>query len=122
MDCCLNEQVSSVTDTATVADEFILIHKKCFSMPAPCVTNVKSECRNWPPQFACKSTLPTAGESHKGFYCHEPDHLIAACPTLRKKEVQKLPHLFLRVLFYGWDNAGACDYLERYCKTITYSQ
>ena len=83
----LNEQKeSSVTKAAVLADEFILTHKSVFSMPAPRVSHAMPEHRNRSPKLMRKSTSPTAGDSRECFYCHEPGHLIAVCPALRKKE------------------------------------
>ncbi|CAJ1076939.1 uncharacterized protein LOC118558122 [Xyrichtys novacula] len=86
----LNEQKeSSVTKAAVLADEFILTHKSVFSLPTPRVLHPMSERRNRSPKLMRKSTSPAAGESRECFYCHEPGHLIAACPTLRKKGQHK---------------------------------
>lgn len=86
----LNEQKeSSVTKAAVLADEFILTHKSVFSMPAPRVSQVMPERRVRSPKMMRKSTSPTAGEGRECFYCHEPGHLIAVCPILRKKGPHK---------------------------------
>ncbi len=83
----LNEQkVSSITAAAVLADEFALTHKSIFSppirrdpIPSGRVRSPKSVRRN-----------PTAASEHREcFYCHEPGHLIAACPTLKTKEQSK---------------------------------
>ena len=82
----LNEQkVSSVTNAAVLADEFILTHKSVFSVPTTRASNVMPERRNRSPKLMRKSTSRAAGDSRECFYCHEPGHLIAACPVLRKK-------------------------------------
>ena len=89
----LNEQKeSSVTKAAVLADEFILTHKSVFSMPAPCASHVMPERRNRSPKLMRRSTSPTAGDSRECFYCHEPGHLIAVCPALRRKEQHKNPN------------------------------
>ena len=47
------------------------------------------ERRNRSPRLMRKSTSLAVGESRDCFYCHEPDHLIAVCPALRKKGQHK---------------------------------
>lgn len=42
--------------------------------------------KNRSPKSVRKNTTPATGESRECFYCHEPGHLIAVCPVLRKKE------------------------------------
>ena len=82
----LNEQKeTSVTKAAVLADEFILTHKSVFSMPTARVSQVMPERRPRSPKLMRKSTVPAAGEGRECFYCHEPGHLIAVCPALRKK-------------------------------------
>ena len=78
------QKESSVTKAAVLADEFILTHKSVFSMPAPRGSDMP-ERRNRSPKLMRKSTSPAAGGSRECFYCHEPGHLIAVCPALRKK-------------------------------------
>ncbi|KAK0145445.1 Retrovirus-related Pol polyprotein from transposon 297 [Merluccius polli] len=83
----LNEQKeTSVAKAAVLADEFILTHKSVFSVPSP---RVLPERKKRSPKLSRKSTLPAAGESRECFYCHEPGHLIALCPVLRRKGQQK---------------------------------
>ena len=80
----LNEQkVSSITAAAVLADEFALTHKSVFSpsirrdpVPSGRVRSPKS-VRHCP---------VAAAENRECFYCHEIGHLIAACPTLKRKE------------------------------------
>ncbi|XP_035851648.1 uncharacterized protein LOC118493913 [Sander lucioperca] len=85
----LNEQKeSSVTKAAVLADELILTHKSVFSVPAR-GTHVMPERRNRSPKMMRKNTSPVAGEARECFYCHEPGHLIAVCPALRKKGPHK---------------------------------
>lgn len=79
----LNKQkVTSVTKAAVLADEFILTPKRVFAMPTP---RVLPERRNRSPKLLHESTSPNTGETRKCFYCHEPGHLIALCPGLKKK-------------------------------------
>ena len=83
----LNEQKeTAVAKAAVLADEFILTHKSVFSVPSP---RVLPERKNRSPKLFRKSTVPAAGESRECFYCHEPGHLIALCPVLRRKGQQK---------------------------------
>lgn len=42
--------------------------------------------KNQFPKTVCKNTTSTTGESRECFYCHEPGHLIAVSPVVRKKE------------------------------------
>ena len=87
----LNEQKeSSVTKAAVLADEFILTHKSVFSMPAPRGSDMP-ERRNRSPKLMRKSTSPAVGGSRECFYCHEPGHLIAVCPALRKRGQYRHP-------------------------------
>ena len=87
----LNEQKeTSVTKAAVLADEFILTHKSVFSMPAPRGSDMP-ERRNRSPKLMRKSTSPAAGGSRECFYCHEPGHLIAVCPALRKRGQYRHP-------------------------------
>ena len=56
-----------------------------FSIPTTRASNVMPERRNRSPKLMRKSTSLAAGDSRECFYCHEPGHLINACPVLRKK-------------------------------------
>ncbi|KAK0136914.1 hypothetical protein N1851_026936 [Merluccius polli] len=87
----LNEQkVASVTKAAVLADEFLLTHKSVFYMPAaPRGSNQMPERRNRSPRPMRKSPSPAASEGRECFYCHEPGHLIAVCPALKKKGQNK---------------------------------
>uniref|UniRef100_A0A8C5DT92 Gypsy retrotransposon integrase-like protein 1 n=1 Tax=Gouania willdenowi TaxID=441366 RepID=A0A8C5DT92_GOUWI len=88
----LNEQkVSSVTKAAVLADEFILTHKSVFPMQSSrCQNNVyELRNRNRSPRLARKTVPTGAQDSRECFYCKEPGHLIAVCPSLRKKEQSK---------------------------------
>lgn len=82
----LNEQkVSSLTAAAVLADEFYLTHK-CLSLPVWRDPVASGRVRS--PKNVCRN--PTvAVENRECFYCHEPGHLIAVCPALKKKEQSK---------------------------------
>lgn len=82
----LNEQkVTSVTKAAVLADEFILTHKSVFSMPVSRGSNLVPERKIKSPKFVRKTATPASGESRECFCCHEPGHLIAVCPALKRK-------------------------------------
>lgn len=55
-------------------------------MPAPRALNVVLPRKNRSPKLPRKTTTTTTGESRECFYCHEPGHLIAVCPVLKRKE------------------------------------
>uniref|UniRef100_A0A3Q4GPI4 SCAN box domain-containing protein n=1 Tax=Neolamprologus brichardi TaxID=32507 RepID=A0A3Q4GPI4_NEOBR len=85
----LNEQkVSSLTNAALLADEFVLTHKSVF-----CAQNLFQENfseRKKSPKAVRKNVSPFIAKSNsrKCFYCHDSGHLIAACPVLKRKEAR----------------------------------
>lgn len=90
----LNEQkVASLTNAAVLADEFILTHKSVFSMSTTCSLSVMPERKVKSPRPMCKPAPPATGESQECFYCHEPGHLIAVCPALKRKGQLKMANI-----------------------------
>ena len=75
----LNEQkVSSLSAASVLADEYVLTHKSIFQSGsekprASAPQNVTSRVFNKKDERDC-------------FYCHKAGHLIANCPTLKRKE------------------------------------
>ncbi|KAF7661622.1 hypothetical protein LDENG_00257520, partial [Lucifuga dentata] len=83
----LNEQkVTTLEKAAVCADEYNLTHKGTFNVTVSRNSNHGLTSKNRSPKPVRKSP-PTASscESRKCFYCHEPGHLIAACPLLKRK-------------------------------------
>ncbi|CAI5695146.1 unnamed protein product [Oreochromis niloticus] len=85
----LNEQkVSSLTDAALLADEFVLTHKSvfCVEKPFPAVVPGRKQSLGWwrrGNSAAARAAVPRAC-----FYCHGFGHLIIACPALKRKEAR----------------------------------
>ncbi|CAI5669799.1 unnamed protein product [Oreochromis niloticus] len=84
----LNEQkVDSLSKAAVLADEFVLTHRATFSA-------VRRECaplskparslRVSPKRQTRPDQVPMS--VRECFYCHDTGHLIANCPSLRRKE------------------------------------
>ena len=65
--------------------------KRFFYAGSSCFTNCMPERRNRSPKLMLKSTSPAAGDSRECLYCHEPGHLVAVCPALRKKGQYRNP-------------------------------
>lgn len=97
----LNEQkVTTLSDAAVLADEFVLTHRNIFSSVRPSKTlfankNVVVRNLSREPPHASKSngngegkaTSPGRRDRRACFYCLDPDHLIAECPAWEKKSV-----------------------------------
>uniref|UniRef100_A0A7N8YF56 SCAN box domain-containing protein n=1 Tax=Mastacembelus armatus TaxID=205130 RepID=A0A7N8YF56_9TELE len=84
----LNEQkVTSLDNTAVMADEFALTHKNVF---APFVRPDLSlfERKNPSPR-SFRRTVPATAEKRECFYCPKQGHLIAVCPVQKRKEQNK---------------------------------
>lgn len=85
----LNEKkVSTLAEAAVCADEFVLTHKNVF------LTSGRRESfhftnsdKNLKTSKLMKS--PEQSDARECFYCHEVGHLIAVCPTLKKKNKLK---------------------------------
>ncbi|XP_072557069.1 uncharacterized protein [Paramormyrops kingsleyae] len=79
----LNEKkVTSLTEAATLADEFVLTHKTVFTpIPLP---------RKTRPVVSSPSSAssPPPVEKRECFYCHEVGHIISVCPVLKRKEAR----------------------------------
>ena len=78
----LNERnVSSLSEAAVMADEFVLTHKVVFSPPGGDVITGASV------QSSVEVNKPSAvlSDTRECFYCHEVGHLIAVCPALERK-------------------------------------
>lgn len=79
----LNDQkVTTLSEAAVCADEFVLTHKNNFLPPNHRENFQNSVGKNV--KFA-KTVVPNQGENRECFYCHEFGHLIAVCPVLKRK-------------------------------------
>lgn len=86
----LNEQkVSALSEAAVFADEFVLTHKVVF--PSTIKRNISDRVRSSKDSPTVpKNALSVLNvESRECFYCHEVGHLIATCPTLKRKAGKK---------------------------------
>uniref|UniRef100_A0A669CU45 Gypsy retrotransposon integrase-like protein 1 n=1 Tax=Oreochromis niloticus TaxID=8128 RepID=A0A669CU45_ORENI len=83
----INEQkVGLLSKAAVLADEFVLTHRAALSTARreyASATHAKS-CRISPKRQRRSAAIPVS--DCKCFYCHEIGHLIAACPSLQRKE------------------------------------
>ncbi|XP_039863188.1 uncharacterized protein LOC120718658 [Simochromis diagramma] len=85
----LNEQkVSSLTNAALLADEFVLTHKSVFCAQNSFQENLSERKRS--PRAVRKNVSQFSAKSNgrECFYCHDSGHLIAACPVLKRKEAR----------------------------------
>lgn len=85
----LNEQkVSSLSGAAVFSDEFVLTHRVVFS---PSKRNLPDQSRSSKDTLAVPKNISgvESSESRECFYCHEVGHLIATCPTLKRKVSRK---------------------------------
>lgn len=88
---CLNAWLyiwmsKKLAEAAVLADEFALTHKNvflCSESPVPAKNK-----REWSPNVS-RHNPAAVSVNRECFYCHEPGHLIAVCPVLRKKEQSK---------------------------------
>lgn len=81
--------MSSLSEAAVFADEFMLTHKVVFSSPtkrsfSDRVRNSK-DSQAVPKNASCALNM----ENRKCFCCHEVGHLIATCPSLKCKVSKK---------------------------------
>lgn len=85
----LNEQkVSSLTNAALLADEFVLTHKSVFCAQNSFQENFSERKKS--PRAVRKNVSAFIARSNgrECFYCHDSGHLIAACPVLKRKEAR----------------------------------
>lgn len=76
----LNEQkVSTLQQASVLADEFSLTHKITF-------TREPLSTQNEPHIPHTMSSSSKAERQKQCFYCHQPDHLIANCEALKRKQ------------------------------------
>ncbi|CAI5639672.1 unnamed protein product [Oreochromis niloticus] len=84
----LNEQkVELLSKAAVLADEFVLTHRASLSTARrECVspTQHAKSYRVSPKRQTRSAAIPVS--DRKCFYCHEIGHLVAACPSLQRKE------------------------------------
>ncbi|CAI5678278.1 unnamed protein product [Oreochromis niloticus] len=84
----LNEQkVELLSKAAVLADEFVLTHRASLStVRRECVspTQHAKSYRVSPKRQTRSAAIPVS--DRKCFYCHEIGHLVAACPSLQRKE------------------------------------
>lgn len=84
----LNEQqVSSVSQAAVLADEFVLTHKNVF-------VSARTEKYSSGPPSQTQSARPkpssqTLKNDRECFYCHKHGHVIADCLVLKRKQQQQ---------------------------------
>ncbi|XP_028825886.1 uncharacterized protein LOC114784568 [Denticeps clupeoides] len=84
----LNDQkVSKLAQAAVCVDEYSLTHKIVFSQ------SQKKDYGEgvWGGRTYSRSPPSSPRGSRACFYCHETGHLIADCPTLKKKNTQRGP-------------------------------
>lgn len=94
----LNEQkVTTLSQAATLADEYVLTHKSVFSVPRPDKTLSSFTAQN---SARPKSSSPTNKEIRECFYCHKIGHLISECLVLKRKnqQGQMKPAAFVKTL------------------------
>ncbi|KAL1266443.1 hypothetical protein QQF64_002118 [Cirrhinus molitorella] len=81
----LNEQkVSSLSQAAFLADEFVLTHKGTFSVTRSEKSVITSSSQNQ--TFRTKINTSQSKEVRDCFYCHKLGHTIADCPVLKRKQ------------------------------------
>ncbi|CAI5657377.1 unnamed protein product [Oreochromis niloticus] len=84
----LNEQkMELLSKAAVLADEFVLTHRASLSTSRrECVspTQHAKSYRVSPKRQTRSAAIPVS--DRKCFYCHEIGHLVAACPSLQRKE------------------------------------
>ncbi|KAL1254352.1 hypothetical protein QQF64_016581 [Cirrhinus molitorella] len=81
----LNEQkVSSLSQAAVLADEYILTHKGVFSVTRSDRNVSSGSAQNQ--NTRVKSAGSPSNEVKECFYCRKPGHLIAECPALKRKQ------------------------------------
>ncbi len=88
----LNKQkVSSLSEAAVFSDEFVLTHRVVFS---PTKRNFPDRVRSSKDATVVPKNISSAdsSENRECFYCHEVGHLIANCPTLKRKVDRKANH------------------------------
>lgn len=71
----LNEQkVKTLSAAAVLADEFVLTHRTAFTSSPQAAIDPSTD------------STGSHGEERECFYCHKPGHIIANCPSLKRKE------------------------------------
>ncbi len=78
--------MTSLTEAAIFADEFVLTHKVVFS-PLRSSRRVMERSHN--PKTVIVQNDEQGPDSRECFYCREKGHLIAACPVLQRKNQRK---------------------------------
>ncbi|XP_076851553.1 uncharacterized protein LOC143502752 [Brachyhypopomus gauderio] len=87
----LNEQkVVNLSSAATLADEFVLTHKTVFHL-TPRSVNPSRPVMSRPVASSESRENTSATDKRECFYCHMQGHLIAACPTLKRKNDRQNP-------------------------------
>lgn len=83
----LNEKrVSTLVEATVCADEFVLMHKNVFVVPSRQeLTYSANSDKPKTTKLTKLSGQPDACEC----FCHKSGHLIAACPVLKKKSLDK---------------------------------
>ena len=78
----LNERaVSTASQAAVLADEFILTHRQAFK---PVKAEQVSE--NKPKHTPASRSPPRSSDIKECFYCHKPGHIAVNCLALKKKQ------------------------------------
>uniref|UniRef100_A0A3P9C6A9 Gypsy retrotransposon integrase-like protein 1 n=1 Tax=Maylandia zebra TaxID=106582 RepID=A0A3P9C6A9_9CICH len=84
----LNEQkVGLLSKAAVLADEFVLTHRAALSTERREYTSSPRPVRSYrvsPKRQTRSAAIPMS--DRKCFYCHEIGHLVAACPSLQRRE------------------------------------
>ncbi|CAI5637598.1 unnamed protein product [Oreochromis niloticus] len=83
----LNEQVELLSKAAVLADEFVLTHRAALSTARREYASPTQHAKSYrvsPKRQTRSAAIPVS--DRKCFYCHEIGHLVAACPSLQRKE------------------------------------
>lgn len=104
----LNEQkVSSLSQAAVMADEFVLTHKSVFSSVRQEKTPVSSSQTQ---PVRSKTSVQQPRTDRECFYCHKQGHIIADCLALKRKQQQpKSVGLVKSIPDFLVHDSDACD-------------
>ncbi len=109
----LNEQkVTSLSQAAVLADEFVLTHKSVFISARSDKTLALPSLQNSNPRV--KVSPLQSKETRECFYCHKTGHIIADCLTLKQKQQQGQPKPvgFVKTVPVRSDNVQKTDEVD----------
>ncbi|XP_076859481.1 uncharacterized protein LOC143512733 [Brachyhypopomus gauderio] len=85
----LNEhKVSTLSNAAICADEFVLTHRTVFTTPVLRSESTSHSLRSRTSVSPVATEAPAPPDSRECFYCHVQGHIIANCPALKKKNAR----------------------------------